>query len=197
MRRLHKREQVLIVLCSVVVGAAVWLQLHPPPTPAGQSALLPPARAEQAYRAALRQIAQLSDDQAALEPRIARQAYDLPPDSLVPRLIRDLNRLADRAGVHLREIKPLRPHDLATASGTQVPLEVRFTAPFQPNVMKFLYFVEDPAGKMTVDKLALTSTDQKLKTVDVSAEIAAFTTWTAGAAAGAEGGQKSAANTVD
>ena len=104
--------------------------------------------------------------------------------------------LADKAGVHIREIKPLRSRTLPDGSVTRVPLEVRFNAPFQPNVMRFLYFAEDPTKKMVVDKFSITSTDAHLKTVDVTAQITVYTRSAIGAAGAGEGDTSESTDTT-
>lgn len=196
MKTLKTSERVLIAVCAVVILIAVWLKLNPSGPAAGTRTLLPPGQARQKTEVALRTIARLGDEQAEMEPRLAQRVYDQSPDQLVPRVIRDLQRIAERAGVHLREIKPARPRELTTAAVTRVPLEVRFSAPFQPNVMRFLYYVEDPAGKMAVDKLDLTPAEKSFKTVDVSAQIIVFTRAAAGTAS-AEGGPKNGIGKLD
>jgi hypothetical protein len=137
---------------------------------------------------------------------VQEHAYNKPVEQLVPLVIRDLQATAQRAGIHLREVKPLRPkqvteepvirpgqkttrttqttHDVL---GARVPVEVRFRAQFQPNVVRFLYDVENPAGKMVVDKISITSADAKFKVVEVSAQITVFTRSSAGTSGGDSG----------
>ena len=93
--------------------------------------------------------------------------------------MRDIQAIALKSNIHIREIKPIKARKLADGSGSKVSMEVRFRAAFQPNVMKFLYLAEDPTGKMVVDKLSLTSADARFRTVEVSAQIAVFTRSTA------------------
>ncbi len=187
MSRLNKRERVGIIVCAAVVLLGVWLQLTRSKS-AGAQVLLPPPVAQQKTEVALRTIRRLRDQQDEAETQIAQLAYTQSPDQLLPRLVRDLQRIADQAGVHLRQLKPTQPHPLTNAAGTRVSLEARFSAPFQPGVMRFLYYVEDPANKMTIDKLDVTAADEKFKIVDVTAQVSAFTTWV-GSATGAGGGQ--------
>ena len=114
-------------------------------------------------------------DEDVLQPRIMASSYEMSAEALQPRAVRDLQKIAARAGIHLRESKPLQPSGFHDAVGANVPIEVRFRTSFQPNVVRFLYYVEDPAGKMVVQKIDVTSTDAKFKTVDVTARSAVFT----------------------
>lgn len=188
MQNLSKRDKNLIVIMLVVVILAGVLLLIPSGGAAGNSKMLSLAEAKQknvkaqlAYRA-------MKADQDRLLPQINHLTYNMPPEQLTAYVTEDLYALAERAGVHIREIKPLRARVLSDGSVTRVPLEVRFRAPFQPNVMRFLYYAEDPTKKMVVDKISINSTDTQLKSVDVSAEITVFTRSTANSgSAGAEG----------
>ncbi len=184
---LSKRDRNALVFLAV--GAVVILGgnlLIPPAAPGAQKKLLPASEANARREVALRTLKRLSGEQDELEPRIATMISDLPAEELTPRTIRDLQAIAAKSNVHLREIKPLRPRALALGKGARAPLEIRFRAAFQPDVVRFLYFVEDPARKMVVDKINVTSGDARFKTVDVSAQITVFTRSTAGVT-GAQG----------
>ena len=127
-----------------------------------------------------------------LDPDINSKAYNSAPDQLVPTTVRELQKIALKSGVHIRDIKPVRSKVLASGMGAGVPIEVHFLAPFQPNAMKFLYYVEDPAGKMVVDKLDISSADPRQKTVEVSALVTVYTRNTAGAFASDSGDKSNA-----
>jgi hypothetical protein len=141
-----------------------------------------------------RNVIRLSREMKDLEPHIATLASDAAPDELVPRTIRDLQEIAAKAGVHIREVKPIRPKVLQSGLGSSVPLEVHFLAPFKPNTVKFLYLVEDPSGKMVVDKLDITSADPRQKTVEVAAQITVYTRSTAAGSAGSDTSSGSSAS---
>ena len=64
-----------------------------------------------------------------MQPRIERLTYTMPPEQLSATVTQDLYTLAEKAGVHIREIKPLRAKTLKSGSLARVPLEVRFRAP--------------------------------------------------------------------
>jgi hypothetical protein len=55
-----------------------------------------------------------------------------------------------------------------------VTLTVRFTSEFG-RVIPFVYHVEDPQGKLVVEKLNVSSPDPKSRQVDVEVQVALFT----------------------
>ena len=186
--RLSSRERVLLVICVVFVVGVLFWSLTSGGKSAGSRSLLSYEDAEQKRVAARKALGKMEADQKASTPRVAKMTYDLPPDQLIPRVIRDLQTIAGKSNVHLREVKPLRVRALPSGGGTRIPMEVRFRASFQPDIVRFLYYVEDPARKMVVEKLSMTSADVRTKNVDVSAQVTVFTRSTAGAS-GAEGGE--------
>jgi hypothetical protein len=107
-----------------------------------------------------------------LKPRIEKLVYKDTPEKVLPQVIRSLQAQAKKAGINLREIKPLRARRLSTV--TKVPVTVRFASPFDQS-LPFIYAVEDPSGKMVVEKFSISSPDSKSKTVDVEIQLALFT----------------------
>ncbi len=194
MQTLSKRDRNLLIVMLLVIVSAVALTLTPSGK-GGAAAAGSKLPLEEAHRQNIKTRLQekgLAEERKRLQPQVARLTYNMPAEQLTAHISEDLYRLADRAGVHIREIKPLRSRPLPDGSVSRVPLEVRFRAPFQPNVMRFLYFAEDPANKMVVEKFNITSTDARLKSVDVDAQITVFTRALAGAnAAGAGQGDLS------
>ena len=207
---MKRREQVLVGFCVVVVAASVWFALAP--ASSGTKANL--VSLNEARRKTLESrnnAKKLQADKLAIEPQVKARAYDKPADQVVPIIVGNLQSAADRAGIHLREVRPLRskivtdemdPKVVAKTTsgrsarasstthevlGARVPIEVRFKAPFQPNVMRFLYDLENPAGRMVVDKISITSADAKFRTVEVSAQITVFTRSSSGTAGGDTG----------
>lgn len=174
--QINRRERMLILIGIPVIGVVLAFNFLVPPgataTKGGQVSL---AEAEKRTKEAANTTRKIQADTVQLKPRIEQMSYSETAEELVPRVIRELQDTAEKSGVHLREIKPHRPAALPNNSGTRVPLEVHFRVPFQPNAIKFLYYVEDPAGKMVVEKMDITSADAKFKTVDVTAQITVFT----------------------
>jgi hypothetical protein len=95
-----------------------------------------------------------------LSAREARQQYE--------------SKLKEKAQLESdnERIKPLRSKKVAGV--TKETLSVRFTSEFGKTV-PFFYRVEDPAGRLVVEKFNLTASDPKSRTVDVDAQIALFT----------------------
>ena len=188
MGNLKRSEKMLIGVAAIIVLVAAFMLLNPSGS-ASKKSLIPLAQAVQKEADTQVKIRMLNKNREEIEPRLARNVYQQSAEELLPRVVRDLQGIADKSGVHLREVKPLRARAIANGNGVRVPLEVRFRAPFQPGVMKFLYFVEDPGGKMVVEKVSVTSADSRLQAVDVSAQIAVYTRSTQGVSA--QGGERS------
>ncbi len=192
--QLSRRDRNALLFCVVAVAAIlIWNALAPSGSPNGQAALLPLDQAESKRAIAVRTLKRLNTERDEMEPRIAKLAFDLTAAELVPRVVRDLYASADKADVHLFEVKPLHPRPLASGQGARIPLEVRFRAAFQPNVIRFLYYVEDPQNRMVVDRLNITSSEARLSSVDVTARISVFSR-EANSAAAAEKGEPSDAS---
>ena len=195
MQTLSKRDKTLLLVMGIVVLLAVFLVMTPSGGASGPKNMLPLDEATAKNVKTKLKYRDLLAEKDRLEPQIKRITYNMAPEQLTAYITEDLYALADRAGVHIREIKPLRSRTLPDGSVTRVPLEVRFNAPFQPNVMRFLYFAEDPTKKMVVDKFSITSTDAHLKTVDVTAQITVYTRSAIGAAGAGEGDTSESTNT--
>jgi len=170
--RRNPRERVLLVLCLLALVVGVPLLLTPP-SPAG-GRLLPAREARLKYQSALEEKLALEQALKQLKPRIAEMAYSKPPEELVPQAVRTLQKHARDSGIHLREIRPLKAKRIAGVM--KVPLTVRFsTTDFARGVVPFLYRVEDPAGRLVLDKVNITAPDAKSRTLEVEAQVAFFT----------------------
>lgn len=174
MQTLSRRDKILLTVMFLVIFGAVALVMSPSGK-AGAGKILPLDEAVRQNRETKKKLQDLKADKVKLEPQVVQMTYDMPPEQLSATVTETLYELADKAGVHIREIKPLRARTLTDGTLTTVPLEVRFHALFQPNVMRFLYYAEDPAGKLVVDKISITSPDTHAKGVDVSAQITVYT----------------------
>jgi Tfp pilus assembly protein PilO len=183
----------LIVGIPVVLIVLAINFLVPPSGPAAPKGMVSTADANKKLKDAQKENGQIIKDENRMDPEIAKMSYAIPADQLVPRMIRDLQTIADHSGVHLREIKPIRGKKLKSNAGVRVPVEVRFKAPFQPDAIRFLYHVEEGGSRMVVDKINITSADPRFKSVEVSATITVFTTSLAGFSGG-EGDNSNASN---
>lgn len=207
---MNRREQVLVGVGAVVVAGSLWYALTPSGAPGANANLLPLKQAVAKTAASKVNVRKLREEQSAVEPSVKVRAYNTPPEQLVPVVVGNLQAAADRAGIHLREVRPLRPKLVTDESdpkavaqtttgrsrtgnaahevlGSRVPVEVRFRAQFQPNVVKFLYDLENPNSRMVIDKISITSADARFQTVEVSAQVTVFTRSAIGAAGGDTG----------
>lgn len=164
------REKFLLVLMAAAVIIGVPLFLFPGDSSTGK--LLPAAQARQKYKEVEKQKTSLDAETDKLKPEIEKLVYKDAPEHLLPTVVKKLQTDAKAAGIHLREIKPIRARRLAGI--TKVPLTVRFTSRFEQSV-PFLYNVEDPKGKLVVEKFNITMSDPKSKMVDVEVQVALFT----------------------
>ncbi|CCW34034.1 Tfp pilus assembly protein PilO [Chthonomonas calidirosea] len=190
---LGKRDKFLLVLLGLVVLLAAWLELTAPkPTNTGgiSGKILPLEVAQRQYRADEASYRSLEDQQNNLQKNIEALAYDIPPDALMPRIIEQLEQSAAQSGVHLAEIRPLRPETTPSGQLMRVPVQVRFQAPFQPAVVKFLYAIEKPKGHLVVEKFDVGSRDTHQQVVSVTLQITAYTRAIASSAASSEGGEE-------
>ncbi len=166
-------RRIISLLIVVAVIALVWNFANPPAS--GQKGK--PLTKEEAQRqidSAKADIKRMSQERLEMEPKIEMLSSDKLSDELIPRMVRDLQRIAKEANVHLTEVKPQRPRPLSDKL-EKVTVEVRLRAPFQPNAMQFFYLIESPDGKMVVDKFAITASDSKRNSVEISANVTLFT----------------------
>ena len=176
-----KREKTFVIIGGVLVLAILfWNFASPAGSKTSKTTLLPLAEARHQHDLAHRNIARMLAEQDSFKKSVKHKAWKgkLTVDELVPIVVRELQRKAGQSGIHLREIRPLRPRMIAGGAGVGVPLELRFRAPFQPSIVRFLYHAEDvgePDGRMVVDKLDVTSSDPHAREVDVAAQVTVFT----------------------
>ena len=187
MRIPNKREGFLIVAAIIVAMIAVWLSLPPSTSSSATSKMVPLKEAQDKTFAARSAVSKMETDSKEIGGRVEKLVYNESAEELTPQIIEALQKIAEKSGVHIREIKPMKAKVVADGTGTRVPLEVRFRSNFQPNVVQFLYEVEDPAGKMSVEKINITSTDSKFKVVEVTAQITVFTKSVVGVTSGDSG----------
>ncbi len=166
-----KSERNLIVIGGLAVAIAIPLMLSPP---SGSSKkLLPAAEARQQYKTVVLEKTALDKQTDEIRPKLKVLASDALPDVILPNMVKSIQECAKNAGIHIREIKPLRMKQIGTV--TRIPLNVRFVSEFKQTT-KFLYDIEDPAGKLVVEKYSVSSSDAKSGLVDVEVQLTMFTT---------------------
>ena len=180
--QIRSKRELYMIISAVVIAVVLllWNTLFPANRTRVQTTQLSYAEATQKTEVAQRTLRRMRDEETEMLPRSAEYAYTQSAEELGPLITQKLVKTADASGVHLREIKPLRARTLASGTITRVPFEVHFRALFQPDVVRFLYRIEDPAEKMVVDKMDITSADSRFKSVDVSAQISVYTRNNAG-----------------
>src|SRR2546425_10821173 len=103
---MNKREQLLLGACGVVVAASVWFALSPSGG-GGKTNLVPLEQAVAKTGQSRVNVRKLQEEQVAVEPRVKARAYNKAADQLVPVVVGNLQSAAERAGIHLREVRPL------------------------------------------------------------------------------------------
>ncbi len=178
MPTLSRSQKILFALLIIVVILAVWSSL-----PSGNQhnqqisgKLLSYSKADSQFRLDEASYSKLGSLQSAQESIIARSVYHSSPNALIPMLIRQLEKAAFKSDVHLMEIRPLTPQLVPGSNITSVPVQVRFTSPLQPNLVRFLFYIENPHGKIAVEQFNISSNEQNHSSgVTVSIQIAAYT----------------------
>ncbi|MGQ9523793.1 MAG: type 4a pilus biogenesis protein PilO [Armatimonadota bacterium] len=181
MRSLSVREKVLIalaILVALLVGLpslfANGTMREMVSTEAMRASILERQRkAERAIKLAEEAIAEC-------EPLVRKLGWQEPPDALVPTLVQKLEQLAQESGVELSSYRPVKPKSLGAV--TEVALEIHFTAPF-PTTAKFIYALQRPETKVSVDVLRISSADSESDKVDVDVRICAYSLQSAPASA--------------
>lgn len=172
MKNLSTREKVLIalaVLTALLVGLpslfANGTMREMVSTEAMRASILERQRkAERAIEIAQSAIAEL-------EPSVRKLGWEEPADALVPILVQRLEQLAQESGVALSSYRPNKPKSLGTL--TEVALEMHFTARF-PTAAKFIYALQRPETKVSVDVLRISSADSESDKVDVDVRVSAY-----------------------
>jgi type II secretory pathway component PulM len=163
------RERALVLLGVGVIAVAVWMILSP--TDAGKRGLLPSSVAREQYSDGLKRKQGFDREVATLGPKVDTSTYKETSEKVIPVVLKVLHEQARAAGIHLREVKPLRPRQVAGL--TKVTLTVRFTSEFG-KAIPFLYGVEDPKGRLVVEKMNVAASDPKSRQVDVEVQVALF-----------------------
>lgn len=163
-------EKRMLVLGLLIVAIGLPMALFP--GGGGTKKLLSSTEARQKYTDAVKKRDTMIADNTKLQPAIDSMIYKEPSELLVPKVIRTLQGFAKDSGIHIREIKPLRSKRYPTV--TKEMMSVRFTSEFGKTV-PFLYRIDDPKGKLVVEKFNVSAADPKSRTVDVDVQVALYT----------------------
>src|SRR3978361_1641083 len=103
---MKRREQGLVVFGVVVVGASVWFATSGS-GPVSKTKLVPLKQARATTQASQANVRKLQLEQNLVEPHVKARAYNKPAEQLVPIIVGNLQEAAKRAGIHIREVRPL------------------------------------------------------------------------------------------
>lgn len=175
MRKLNRREIALLVVLGIVVIATAGLLGTPSGTAQKQKTLLPAADATLKYKQDAAKYLAMANQQAALQKQAESLTYTKTAQRLVADEVAWLQKIAHESGVHIQELRPLTPLKVPDGQLATVPMEVRFEASFQPQVVRFLYSVEKPDGRMVLDRVDIAPQQTGSGDVAVTAQVAVFT----------------------
>jgi len=180
------RERVMLLGClAFVVAVPVWLALTAPPTQR-RGKMLSSVAARQGFDRVVRDKAMLEKETDRVKPEVQRMVFSGGADVAIPEAVRTLQECAAKSGLHIRETKPLRVRRVGALY--RAPISVRFSSTrFTQEAVPFLYRIEDPAGRLVIEKLNVSSPDPKSSNVDVELQVALFA---AGAQSGSSEEQK-------
>jgi hypothetical protein len=165
-----KRERGMIVMAVLSIIFSIPMALMQ--SGGTTKSFLPAAEAHQKYLQAAQQTASMNQECNVLEKKIARFSYHEKPDTLEPKLINILQSCADKSSVHIREIRPLRV--LHAGNIVVIPINLRLECPFEKTI-PFLYYLENPANKLNVDRFSIQAGAANDPNVTVDAEINGYT----------------------
>jgi Tfp pilus assembly protein PilO len=168
---LNQREKIMIGLAVAV--ALVF------GTPMVMSAFGSSESTEQAV--ARLQVQRRDKEQAAqrlekqtdqLRPQVERMAWNVPPEQLRQEIVRKISNLAQASNVTLVSTRPLKPRSLDVITEVTVELHVSATL---PHLVQFLFPLQQPGSRLTVDRLRLSATNTDTDLLDVDLNVSGYT----------------------
>jgi hypothetical protein len=172
MKRLNKREKILILLAVVTtlaLGLPAIFQNDTARIVTGKG--LSKAEIHTRQQRAERAVKEAEKAIAVQEPMVHTLGWSESPDALVPVLVQKLEKIAKASGVSLSRYQPVKPRSLDNLM--EVSLEMRFSTSF-PTAVKFLYNIQQPDTKVSVDVVRISSSDSESDNVDVDVRISAY-----------------------
>jgi Tfp pilus assembly protein PilO len=167
----NQRERILVAACAIVVvvfGAPVALDaMNAGPSADQKIASLKSQKADK-----LDEAANLDKRVNALKPKVDALAYNVSSYQLSQTMIRRLSELAQSTGVTLVTARPIKPRDLDVM--TEVSVELHVSTDLS-NLVKFLYPLQQPDSKFTVDRLRLSATTSGESSLDADVTISSYT----------------------
>lgn len=158
----------MMVLCALVVAIGVPLAI-----PMGKSAgtLLSPAAAQTKLTSEQSQLASLHRQNATMRSLLTTTSYVGGPNAALPKIIEKLQADAKSAGIHIKEIKPIHPHIVDGVA--KMAFDMNFNCSLG-QALSFIYYLENPKGKLVIEKIALSTSETQNQQIQATIEVAAF-----------------------
>jgi hypothetical protein len=99
-------------------------------------------------------------------------AWDVPPEQLRREIVRKVTSVAQASGATLVTTRPLKPRNLDLLTEVSVEMHLSTTL---PKLVKFLYPLQQPSSRLTVDRLRLTATTTETELLDVDVTVSGYT----------------------
>ena len=109
---------------------------------------------------------------AHLKPQVQALAWNVSPDQLRQEIVRKLSLLAGNAGLTLVTTRPLKPRPLDVMTEVSVDLHLTGTL---PGLVKFLYPLQAPTSRLTVDRLRMSATNADTDLLDIDMTVSGYT----------------------
>jgi Tfp pilus assembly protein PilO len=168
---LNQREKVLVGI-AVVVALVFGVPMALGALKSGPSTEQQVARLKQERRSKEAEARTVETNIKRMEPQVHVMAWDVPPEQLRQDIVRKVSAVAQASGVTLVTTRPLKPRGLDLL--TEVSVELHLTTPL-PKLVKFLYPLQQPSSRLTVDRLRMTATTTESNLLDVDVTVSGYT----------------------
>jgi Tfp pilus assembly protein PilO len=168
---LKQREKILIGLAlavALVFGTPMVMSAFGSSESTEQAVAKLQAQRREKERAAER----LGKQTEEVRPQVERMAWNVPPEGLRQEIVRKVSNLAQASNVTLVSTRPLKPRSLDVL--TEVTVELHVTATL-PNLVRFLFPLQQPGSRLTVDRLRLAATNTETDLLDVDMNVSGYT----------------------
>lgn len=168
---MNQREKIIVgaaVLVAVLFGVPVAMDAMN----SGANLDTTLARMETNRRTKEQEAARLDAKVKVLRPQVEALAWNVPPDQLRQQMVQRVTAFAQQAQVGVTTTRPLKPRSLDVM--TEVSIEMHVSATL-PQLVRFLYPLQQPGSKMTVDRLRIASANAETDLLDVDMTVSGYT----------------------
>jgi Tfp pilus assembly protein PilO len=169
--RLNQREKVMVGV-AVAVALAFGVPMALGALNSGPSTDQQVARLRQERRSKAAEERTVEKNTKQLEPQVRMMAWDVPPEQLRQEIVRKVSSIAQASGATLVTTRPLKPRGLDLV--TEVSVELHLTTTL-PKLVKFLYPLQQPSNRLTVDRLRMAATTTESDLLDVDLTVSGYT----------------------